>query len=368
MVFITSLLQHSNTPTLQFFKMSTTLRASIVGASGYAGGELLRLLLDHPKIEVQQVTSEANQSRFVHSIHPNLRGRTLLKFASLSELEECDVLFVSLPHKTSMEKTAQLKDLAKYVIDMSADFRLSSPEVYKHWYNTEHTAPDLLSQFVYGIPEVNRERMKDTRFISGAGCNATATILGLYPLVKAGLDISQVVVDIKAGSSESGNKPSLASHHPERSGCVRSFAPSGHRHTAEVLHVMGWSDPVKVQMSVTAIEMIRGILATAHVFTPEKLKDKDLWKIFRAAYKEEPFMRIVKDRQGIYRYPEPKILAGSNYCDVGFDIDSHSGRVVVISAIDNLMKGAAGNAVHGMNILCGFPETAGLTFPGLHPV
>jgi len=348
--------------------MSETLRASIVGASGYAGGELLRLLLDHPNIEVQQATSESNQTRYVYALHPNLRGRTRLKFTSLSELEDCDMLFVSLPHKTSMEKTAQLQDRAKYVIDLSADFRLANPDVYKQWYKFDHSHPQLLAEFVYGIPEVNREHIKNSRFVSGAGCNATATILGLYPLVKAGLNIDRVVVDIKAGSSEAGNKPSLGSHHPERSGCVRSFAPAGHRHTAEVLQVMGWTDLTKVQMSVTAIEMVRGILATIHVFTPEKLQAKDLWKIFRAAYKDEPFMRIVKDRQGIYRYPEPKILTGSNYCDVGFEVDQESGRIVIISAIDNLMKGAAGNAVHAMNIMCGFPETAGLSFPGLHPI
>lgn len=348
--------------------MQKTLRACIVGASGYAGGELLRLLLDHPYIEVQQVTSESNQTKYVYSLHPNLRSRTTLKFSSMANLEPCDVLFVSLPHKTSMENIPQLKDKAEYIIDLSADFRLATPETYKQWYKVEHALPDLLPEFAYGIPEVNRERIQNSRYASGAGCNATATILGLYPLVKAGLQIERVVVDIKAGSSEGGNKPSLASHHPERSGCVRSFAPSGHRHTAEVLQVMGWTDPTKVLMSVTAIDMVRGILATLHVFTPEKLQEKDLWKIFRNAYKEEPFMRIVKDRQGIYRYPEPKILAGSNYCDVGFDIDQEAGRIVVISAIDNLMKGAAGNAVQAMNVMCGFPETAGLSFPGLHPV
>ncbi|GAK56282.1 N-acetyl-gamma-glutamyl-phosphate reductase 1 [Candidatus Vecturithrix granuli] len=348
--------------------MNRTLRASIVGASGYAGGELLRLLLDHPQIEVQQATSESNQTKYLYSLHPNLRGRTTLKFSSVADLEPCDVLFVSLPHKTSMEKVPQLREKAKYIIDLSADFRLNTPDTYKHWYKVDHAAPELLPEFAYGIPEVNRAHIKISRFASGAGCNATATILGLYPLVKAGISIERVIVDIKAGSSEGGNKPSLASHHPERSGCVRSFSPVGHRHTAEVLQVMGWTEASKVQMSVTAIDMVRGILATLHVFTPEKLRDKDLWKIFRMAYQDEPFMRIVKDSQGIYRYPEPKILIGSNYCDVGFEIDEESGRIVIISAIDNLMKGAAGNAVQAMNVMCGFPETAGLSFPGLHPV
>ena len=168
------------------------------------------LLLDHPHIEVQQATSESNQTKFVYSLHPNLRGRTTLKFSSMVDVEACDVLFVSLPHKTSMEKIPQLKDKAEYIIDLSADFRLNTPETYKQWYKVDHIVPDLLSAFAYGIPEVNRDRIQASRYASGAGCNATATILGLYPLVKAGVQIDRVVVDIKAGSSEGGNKPSLA--------------------------------------------------------------------------------------------------------------------------------------------------------------
>jgi len=348
--------------------MSDKMTVSIVGASGYAGGELLRLLLDHPNAEVKQATSESNRTKFVHSIHPNLRGRTKMKFVGIDDLEDCDFLFVSLPHGTAMKRMAGLMGKAKKLIDLSADFRLSNPDDYPSWYGEPHSNPDLLREFVYGIAEVNREALKKADYATGAGCNATATILGLLPLVRGGqIEIERVVADIKAGSSEGGNKPSLASHHPERSGCVRSFAPAGHRHTAEVLQVMGWSDAAKVSMSVTTIEMVRGILATLHVFTKTPVDDKALWKIFRAQYGEEPFVRIVKDNQGIYRYPEPKILSGTNYCDVGFAADPEGGRIVVMSAIDNLMKGAAGASVQAMNIMCGFDETAGLTFAGLHP-
>jgi len=348
--------------------MAEKITASIVGASGYAGGELLRLLLDHPNAAVKQATSESNRTKFIHTVHPNLRGRTLMKFVGADEIESCDVLFVSLPHGTAMSRMPALMEKAKKVIDLSADFRLSDPDDYPRWYGEPHAHPDLLPKFVYGIPEINREALKKADYATGAGCNATATILGLLPLLRSGqIEIERVVADIKAGSSEGGNKPSLASHHPERSGCVRSFAPTGHRHTAEVLMVAGWSDPAKVLMTITTIEMVRGILATLHVFTKTPVEDKDLWKIYRAQYGKEPFIRIVKDKQGIYRFPEPKILSGSNYCDVGFEADPANGRIVVMAAIDNLMKGAAGMAVQAMNIMCGFDETAGLTFSGLHP-
>ena len=347
--------------------MSDKRTASIVGASGYAGGEVLRLLLDHPNVEVKQLVANSNRDKFVHTLHPNLRGRTRMKFCGLDELAPCDILFVGLPHGVAMARMPELMGMADKVIDLSADFRLKTPEDYLRWYGEPHTHPELLEQFVYGIPELHREALRTARYATGAGCNATATIYGLAPLVRAGVPIDRVVADIKAGSSEGGASPSLASHHPERSGAVRSFAPTGHRHTGEVLMTMGWTDATRIAMSVTTIEMVRGILATLHVFTSQALDDKALWKIFRAQYSDEPFVRIVKDKQGVYRYPEPKLLSGSNYCDVGFAADPENGRVVVMAAIDNLMKGTAGNAVQVMNIMCGFDEAAGLGFPGLHP-
>lgn len=348
--------------------MSDRIQASIIGASGYAGGELLRLLLDHPHVEVKQVTSERHQTKFVHSVHPNLRGRTQLKFVSMAQIEPCDFLFVSLPHGSAGGKMPELVERAPKTIDLSADHRLEDLAQYEKWYGEPHPHPELNAEFVYGIPEVNRERLKTASRATGAGCNGTATLLGLLPLKTAGIEVVSAIADIKAGSSESGNKPNLGSHHPERSGCVRSFAPTGHRHTAEALQVMGWPDDGRLQLSVTAIEMVRGVLATIHIQPKETVTEKDLWKAFRATYKEEPFVRIVKDRQGIYRYPEPKLLSGSNYCDVGFAVDEDTGRIVIISAVDNLMKGAAGNCVQAMNVMMGWDETAGLGFPGLHPI
>ena len=340
------------------------MKISIVGASGYGGGELLRLLLQHPHVEVHQCTSERNAGKPVTRLHPNLRKQTKINFSKISELEEVDCIFVALPHTESMKRFHQLNARADRILDLSADFRLKDPETYKRWYGSDHLLPEKLPEFVYGNVELHREEMKTAKYISGAGCNATATILGLWPLFKSGLVDSAypVVAEAKCGSSEGGNRASEASHHPERSGCVRSYKPTGHRHAAEMTQELG----TPVHFSATSIEMVRGILVTAHLFVNEGVAEKDIWKTYRQAYGDEPFIRIVKEKQGIYRYPEPKLLSGTNYCDIGFEMDGN--RLVVMSAIDNLMKGAAGQAVHAMNVMCGFEETAGLGFAGLHPI
>ena len=345
--------------------------ASIVGGSGYAGGELVRLLLGHPNVQIQQVTSERQAGKFVRTMHPNLRGRTDLTFSPMEALEHVDVLFLCTPHGVTMGKIEQFLEKANIIIDLSADFRLRNPADYPMWYGHAHSKPALLDEFVYGMPELHREQIREARYIASPGCNASAAILGLYPLARAGvLDPAMpIVIESKTGSSGAGGESGLASHHPERSGVIRSFKPTGHRHSAEVIQELTFDGRVPpIAMSVTSVEAVRGILTTSHAFLKESLEDKDLWKIFRGAYKGEPFMRIVKEASGIHRNPEPKILTGSNYCDVGFERDPHSNRVVVLAAIDNLMKGASGQAVHSMNIRCGFPETTALEFAGLHPV
>lgn len=340
------------------------VRASIAGGSGYVGGELLRLLLGHPDVEIEQVTSERYAGRYVHGVHPNLRGRSLLRFSSLEELEPCDVLFLALPHGEAAKQIERFAALAERIVDLSADFRLSDREAYSHWYGRPHQRPEWLSRFVYGLPELNRSELAGERYASGVGCNATAVNLALRPLATEGM-IERAVVEVKVGSSEGGAGYSLASHHPERSGCVRSFAPTGHRHQAEMEQALG---KLELHFSATAVEMVRGVLCTAHVFLAESLEERDVWQVYREAYGDEPFIRLVKERRGVYRYPEPKILAGTNYCDVGFEKDPHAERLVVISALDNLMKGAAGTAVQALNVMMGWPEDAGLAFQGLHPI
>ena len=341
-----------------------TVTVSIVGGAGYVGGELLRLLLFHPDVSVKEITSASQTGRFVHVSHPNLRGQTSLKFIHPDQLSACDVLFLAQPHGTAAQAIDRYTGLAPRIIDTSADFRLDDPATYQTWYGEQHPAPDWLDRFVYGLPEQNRDRLKAAHYVSGVGCNATVTNLGLLPLAKAGL-LDSVVVDVKVGSSEGGARGNDASHHPERSGSIRSFKPTGHRHQAEIRQVLGAE--FDLHFSVTSVELVRGALATSHAFLKETPAERDLWKLYRAAYKDEPFIRLVKSRVGIHRYPDPKLLAGTNFCDVGFELDPASNRVVVISALDNLMKGAAGSAVQAMNLMCGFNERTGLTFPGLHP-
>ena len=340
------------------------ISASIIGASGYTGGELLRLLLQHPQVEVKQVTSERLVGKFASGAHPNLRGTTKLKFSSLDELDVCDVLFLCLPHGESMNQFDRFAKLSPKIVDLSADFRLKEPATYDKWYKKSHSRPDLLKSFVYGLPELHRAELKTATRVACAGCNATATILAIKPLVDVGV-VDSVVVEVKAGSSEGGNSFSEASHHPERSGVVRSYKPTGHRHVAEIKQELGLNT---VHFSATSIEMVRGILATSHVFLNVDLTEKDIWKLYRAAYNNEPFLRIVKERAGVHRYPEPKLLSGTNYCDVGFERDPDTNRLIVISAIDNLVKGAAGQAIQSLNVMLGIPEVTGLTFTGLHPI
>jgi len=354
------------------------LRVSIVGGSGYTGGELARLLLFHPHVELTQVASGSKAGQYLHSAHPNLRKITSIRFCHPDDLTSCDVLFLCLPHGVSSEAIEHYRSLAPRVIDLAGDFRLRSAELYEDWYGETHNAPQLLQEAVYGMPELHRAELPEATLVSGTGCMATAAILGLAPLYRAGVVDTAIplVVDAKVGSSAAGAAPGAGSHHPDRSGAVRSFQPTGHRHTAELLQELGLASGKEpgeqldqiIAFSATAVELVRGVLVTAHVFVKELLDERALWRIYREAYGHEPFIRLVKERSGVYRYPEPKILAGSNYCDIGFEYEPEQQRVVVISALDNLMKGAAGNAVQSFNAMCGWDETTGLTFPGLHPV
>ena len=340
---------------------------SIVGGSGYGGGELLRILLDHPNTEVAQVTSRSHLGEYVYQTHPNLRKRTHLKFSDPTALEPVDILFLALPHGQAQHNIEKYASLAPRIVDLSADFRLRDAAFYKKWYNADHAAPEWLSKFVYGLPEIHRADMANANYISGVGCNATASNLALLPLVKAGLIEldSPIIIELKVGSSEGGAEGNPGSHHPERSNVIRTFSPFGHRHTAEVIQELGVKN---ISLTMTSVDLVRGVLATAHATVKPGVATKDLWKAYRAVATENPFVRVVKEQRGIYRVPEPKILAGSNYADLGFDLDESTGHVVSMCAIDNLMKGASGSAVQCMNLMLGLDEATGMSFPGLHPI
>jgi LysW-gamma-L-alpha-aminoadipyl-6-phosphate/LysW-L-glutamyl-5-phosphate reductase len=343
------------------------VKAGIIGGSGYTGGELLRLLLCHPEVEVVTATSRKYLGKYIYQVHPNLRKLTSLKFSDPDVIQNVDILYLCLPHGQAQLKIDQYARKAGCIIDLSADFRIKNPEDYRRWYGREHAAPQWLERFVYGLPELHREELRNSRYVSGVGCNATASILALLPLVSAELfDLSQhAVCEIKVGSSESGAEGNPGSHHPERSGVIRTFSTFHHRHTAEVIQELGVQ---RINLTMTSVDIVRGALAVVHGVVQPGVTIKDLWKAYRKVMGENPFIRVVKEQTGIYRVPEPKILAGTNYADLGFDLDEENCRVISICAIDNLMKGASGSAVQSMNLMLGLEETMGLSFPGLHPM
>ncbi|NJQ13705.1 N-acetyl-gamma-glutamyl-phosphate reductase [Streptomyces bohaiensis] len=342
------------------------LRVTVVGAAGYIGGELLRLLLGHPEVEVVGAVSSRLPGKRVDGVHPNLRSVTELTFCSAEDVPESDAVFLALPHRAVMEQIEHWRGRAGLVVDLTGDFRLADPEVFRDYYGTEHTAPHLLPAFVPGLPELHRKRLRDADLVSVPGCMATAAVLALHPLVTHDLlDREQgVQVDARTGSSGSGATAGPANLHAERSGAMRVFAPTRHRHEAEIAQHLG----VRAAMTATGVEAVRGVQTLCHATLRPGVDAATVRRAFREQYTAEPFVRVVAHQRGTHRYPDPKILLGSNFCDVGFALDEDTGRLTVIGALDNLVKGGAGNAVQCLNIRSGLPENLGLTFPGLHPL
>ena len=348
------------------------MKVSIIGGSGYAGGELLRLLLNHPSCEIESVTSQRYSEEPVYRVHPNLRGTTSLKFEKNlpDNMKQSEIIFTALPHGKSSDTVSTLIDQGKRIVDLSADFRLKDPSSYETYYGYKHNHLSLLEKSVYGLPELHREEIRRADLVSVPGCMATASILGLAPIITEQLvDPSKIVVDSKIGSSGAGVSPTLASHHAERSEGVRPYKATNHRHIGEIEQELSAlaMEEVKISFTPHAVDMVRGVLATIHAFTKQRTEKKDVWKAYRSLYGEEPFVRMVSDNRGLYGLPNPKTSQGTNYCDIGFELDPHAGRLVVFSALDNLTKGAAGQAVQCFNIMTGTDERTGLATLALHP-
>ena len=331
------------------------MKIGIIGGTGYVGGELIRLLLLHPQVDVTMVTSRQSAGDFVFNVHPNLRGLTQLKFVSLevAELQKnCDIVFAATPHGGAVNLIPKLLETGLKVIDMSADFRLKNPSAYDKWYSWKHTNPQLLKEAVYGLPEFHRKEIKKANLVACPGCMATATILALAPAVKAGyVEENRIIADVKIGSSGGGSKPTMSSHHPERFGGVRPYKVVAHRHVAEVeqeLNALS-NEPVTVSFTPHAVNIVRGILSTVHTFMKAPLTSKDLWKTLRSTYQGEPFIRFVKYLKGPYQLPDPN-------------------RLLLFGAIDNMVKGASGQGVQCLNIMMSIDETTGLKSTGFHPM
>ena len=349
------------------------MKVAIIGASGYTGGELLRLLYIHPEAEINLITSRRFKGQSVSVQHPNFRKLLNIKFDtfSLDRALDNDFIFLAVPHKVAQTIAPDLVDTGVKIIDLSADFRLKDPKIYEKYY-VPHEKPDLLEKSVYGLPELHRNEIKSAQIVATPGCMAATSILALAPIIKEPdlIDLNHIICDAKIGSSGGGRDFNLASHHPERKGVIRPYKPVNHRHTAEIDQELSFvsGKEIKVGFSAHAVDIVRGILSTCHAFLKKEVEDKDIWKLYRQMYNKEPFVRIIKQKTGIYRLPDPKILIGSNYCDVGFVIDQDLNRIVALGALDNLIKGAAGMAMQCFNVMNNFDETLGLEEPGFHPI
>ena len=348
------------------------MKLGIIGGSGYAGGELVRLLLNHKEAELEIVTSSKYAGEYLYNIHPNLRSHTKLTF-SLPNIEDiidkCDFIFFATPHGTSKDLIPSILSSGLRVIDISADYRLKDPASYPKWYGWKHPHPDLLEESALGLPELHREEIKESKLVACPGCMATASILALYPLIKNELiKYNNIILDAKIGSSGGGALPTPANHHTERFAAIRPYNVTGHRHIAEIeQELSSMNQKVIVGFTPHAVNIARGILVTGHVWLSRaSIQDRDIWRAYREQYGSEPFIRLVRSSKGLHRLPDPRNLVGTNFCDIGFEKDEHVPRLVTMSAIDNIVRGASGQAVQCFNIMNGFDERMGLDMIGIH--
>lgn len=348
------------------------IKVAIIGGSGYTGGELLRLLLDHPHVSIEAVTSERSAGKFVSQLFPGLLSGTTkiretrllfepLKIKNL--IKKADFFFLCLPHKASQETVASLYKTGKKVIDLSADYRLRDAAVYKQWYQTRHRFPSLLKKSVYGLPEIYRRKIKGATVVANPGCYPVSAILGLAPVMKqSDLRAESIIIDSKSGVSGAGRNPALPFMFSEVNESVKAYSVTTHRHTPEIEQELGALSKRKINVVFTPhlIPMDRGILSTIYVQLNKRVKLSSIQKIYKDFYRNEYFVRVLDNGA----YPSSKAVRGSNYCDISVFLDGRNPAkqtLIIVTAIDNLLKGASSQAIQNMNIMCGFDETTGLT-------
>ncbi len=344
------------------------MRVSIIGATGYAGAELLRLLLNHPKAEVVHVTSESHTGALLSDIYPHFLGLFDQPLESMEEIErigeDSDFVFIGLPAGHAMEIGLALENYSTRIIDLGADYRFHDTAVYEQWYKVEHSHRN--ADRVYGLAELYRKAIKEAKIIGNAGCYTTASILALAPLVKDGLiDTDSIVIDAKSGVSGAGRSAKLPNHFPELYDNFKAYGAAGHRHTPEIEQALSdlCGTAITLQFTPHLVPMSRGILSSCYAKIKTGVSEDAINNSFDSLYKNEFFIRL----RGNGAYPETKYVRGSNFCDIGWHIDKRTNRVIVFSAIDNLVKGAAGQAVQNFNIACGFDESLGLTMAPMYP-
>jgi N-acetyl-gamma-glutamyl-phosphate reductase len=345
------------------------LKIAIVGASGYTGLELIRILHCHPEVAVTCLTSEQSAGKRISDVFPTLRGRSELVLETLEPVrvaEKADIIFTALPHKAAMEVVPTFLKLGKKVIDLSADYRLSDPAVYGQWYEP-HLNPANLKKAVYGLPEIRRNRIKSAKLVANPGCYPTSIILGLAPLLKKGMiDLSSIIADSASGVTGAGRSAKVDSLYCEVNEGYKAYGVGGvHRHTPEIEQELSLlaGEPLKITFTPHLAPMDRGILSTIYATPAETFSNEMLAELYLDFYEGEPFVRVLTNGN----LPSTAFVRGSNFCDIAPLVDARTGRIIIVSAIDNLVKGASGQAVQNMNLVCGFPETTGLEGLALFP-
>ena len=344
------------------------IKVAVVGASGYTGVELLRLLLNHPDVVVTCVTANQNAGESVATLFPSLAGRISMVCTALDSADvaaNADLVFTALPHQAAMAVIPGLLAAGCKVIDLSADYRLRDPQVYGAWY-AAHTSPELLSEAVYGLPELYRTAIPAARLIANPGCYPTSVALALAPLLLAGMvDPATLIIDSKSGTSGAGRSATQGSLYCEVNEGFKAYGVGNHRHTPEIEQTLSdlARQEVKVSFTPHLLPVSRGILSTCYATLRQETTTAELLKYYRSFYDGEAFVRICADGN----LPNIAYVRGANYCDIGVVVDPRTGRVIVVSAIDNLVKGAAGQAIQNMNLLLSLPETRGLEVVPLFP-
>ncbi|MGE5552578.1 MAG: N-acetyl-gamma-glutamyl-phosphate reductase [Betaproteobacteria bacterium] len=346
------------------------VRVGIIGGSGYTGGELLRLLAGHPQVSVTAVTSRSLAGRPVGEVFPALGpaypGLTFAPTDSPEAVAGCDVVFLTVPAGVAMALTPPLVEAGARVIDLGADFRFREPAVYAAWYGHPHACPDLLAEAVYGLPEFFRETIRGARVVGNPGCYPTATALAVWPALEAGLaEPEDLIVDAKSGVSGAGRQAALDYHFPEVAENLRAYKVAGHRHTPEIEQLVAAASgrPATVTFTPHLIPMSRGLLVAAYLRLKPGVGAQEVADAYRRRYAGEPMVAFLEGEA----LPQTKAVAGSNRADVAIRVDGRTGRLIALAALDNLVKGAAGQAIQNLNLMCGLPETAGLPVAGLWP-
>lgn len=344
------------------------IKASVIGASGYGGAETVRLLTTHPQVDIVHVTADSQQGQALSDLYPNLRqfvDQTMIAIDTERIGRDSDVTFVSLPSGKAMHLVPALLEQGNKVVDIAADFRLHEPDLYPLWYKFTHTAPAYLAEAVYGIPELHRDAIQHTRLVANPGCYPVAAILASAPLLRAGkVQTAGIIIDAKSGVSGAGRGGGGGFGYAEVNENLRAYSVAGHNHTAEIEQELSAlaGEAVRVVFTPHLVPMTRGILATVYLPLKAPLSETEALRLYQEAYGDAPFVRVLHNA-----LPQTKATLGSNYCDLSVKIDNRTQTAIAIAAIDNLGRGAAGQAVQNMNLMFDLPETTGLRTPGLFP-